>query len=200
MDSNIVSDDSADDVDLLECPVNDPGAVPGADEQLLHPRAKQAAFDLEMGTALVLLCVDDVDAGGAHGDVVDVRPAPRDAPIMEQAQCVRPELVEAVPEPLLAARPRTPGRGRVLLLAESQDEPAESRVLGSNAVFPRGLTPLEIAARRCSRCTRFEDFCLGGRFVASPVVRRQRTVLVDRSSIATVFSANAMPHTRHVPA
>jgi hypothetical protein len=42
----------------------------------------ESAFDLQVGTALVPLAVDDVDAGGSHGEVVDVGFAAGDPPVV----------------------------------------------------------------------------------------------------------------------
>jgi hypothetical protein len=47
-----------------------------------------AALDLKLRTSLVLLRVDDPDAGPGHRQVVDVRPRPRDATVVQDAQNV----------------------------------------------------------------------------------------------------------------
>jgi hypothetical protein len=77
---------AAHDVDLLEHSVDEFGAVVRTDEQSFNARPEEATFDLEVRTPPVLLGIDDIDAAGGHGQVVDVRLASRDPPVMQQPE------------------------------------------------------------------------------------------------------------------
>ena len=59
LDGNVVVGKAAHDVDLPEYSVDELGAVAGSYEQALDPWPNEAALDLELRTALVLLGVDD---------------------------------------------------------------------------------------------------------------------------------------------
>ena len=88
-DRNVVTDDGADEVDLLEDAVDELGAIATTDEQLLRAGTEKTALDLERRTTAVALGVDDVDAGRRDGDVVDVRAGAGDAAVVEDADACR---------------------------------------------------------------------------------------------------------------
>src|ERR1019366_6703196 len=75
-------------LDLLEHSVDEFGAVARTDKQSLKTRPEEATFDLEVRTPPVLLGIDDIDAAGGHGQVVDIRLASRDPPVMQQPERV----------------------------------------------------------------------------------------------------------------
>jgi hypothetical protein len=98
-DRNVVTDDGTHEADLLKDAVDELGAIPATEEQLLGARTEEATLDLERRTAPVALRVDDVDAGRRDSDVVDVGAGAGDAAVVEYSECVGGELVE-----LLASR------------------------------------------------------------------------------------------------
>ena len=61
---------------------------PRTDEQSFLARPDEATFVLELRTAPVLLCIDDIAAAGGHRQVVDVDPAVRHPPVMQQPDSV----------------------------------------------------------------------------------------------------------------
>jgi hypothetical protein len=77
VDRNLVTDHAAHHVDLIEHPVDDLGAIAGADQQFLHSRTNQPAFYAQAWAALVLLGIDHVDPARGHGNVVNVGAAAR---------------------------------------------------------------------------------------------------------------------------
>ena len=97
-------------LDLLEHPVDEPGAVARPDEQTLDARPKEAAFDLEARPAAIFLGIDDIHAAGAHGEVVDVRPGVGDPPVVQQPNGVG-EAVKALTQPFFAGCAKRPGCG-----------------------------------------------------------------------------------------
>jgi hypothetical protein len=170
VDGHIVTEDGAHDVDLLEDPINDVRAVAGAYEKLLDARTKEPAFDLELGAALVFLGIDHVDARRGHREVVDVGPGPGDASVVQNAQRVRREFVEAGAKPLLADRTGVPGLGGLRVVAERQDEPTEFRVLGPDALCGFSRSAFELAACGCSGGARIDGFDVWSRLVYGPAV------------------------------
>jgi hypothetical protein len=140
VDGDVVAEQATHDVDLLEYSVDEFGAVAGSDEQSFDPWPDESAFELEVRTALV-------DAGGSHGLVVDVCPASGDPPVMQRSECLGGELVEPAAEPLLAKRSDVPGLGGLLLFGDREDEAAEFRVLGADALFALSLAAPELSTR-----------------------------------------------------
>ena len=137
---------------LLDHPVDELRAISGADQQSLHTRAEQPALDAQTWTALVLLGVDHVDACRGHDKVVDVCAAPRQSPVMEHAERVRRQLIQTSAESFFADRAPIPGPGRLWLVTEREDEPADLGVLGSDALFAGGSPAFELTARGAARC------------------------------------------------
>ena len=88
----------------------------------------QPAFDTERGAALVALRVDDVHATGADGDVVDVRPGPGDAAVVQQADPLLRQAGQPHPEHLFAAGAASPGGRALRLVGEREDQSAEPGV------------------------------------------------------------------------
>ena len=120
---------SADEFDLLGNTVDQCGAVPAPDQQLLHPGPEHAALDLELRATPVALGVDHEDAARADHKVVDVRASSGNATVMEDDHRRAGQFVEPSSQFFLAhgaGRPR-PGAWRVV--AERQDETSEFRVL-----------------------------------------------------------------------
>jgi hypothetical protein len=70
-------------VNLLEDAVNELGAVALPDKEALNTRAHDPSLDLEARAPSVTLSVDRPDAMAGYHEVVDVRPGPRNSPIMQ---------------------------------------------------------------------------------------------------------------------
>ena len=92
-----------------------------------------------------------IDAGGSDGQVVDVRPAAGDPPVMQQPECLRSEPVELASESLLPPRSDVPGLGGLAFLGHGEDEAAQFRVLGPHAIFAPCLAAFELSTGRGSR-------------------------------------------------
>lgn len=61
---------------------------------------------------------------------------------MEQPHC---RGVELPAESLLALRGEFPGRDRLLFVGDAEDEAAEVRVVGADALLARGIAALELS-------------------------------------------------------
>ena len=158
---------------------------------------------------------------GRHRQVVDVRPRSRDATVVKDTQCVAGQFGEPATETLLAHRADVPGSGALRVIAQSEGEPTEPRILGPYPVPPCTLTPLELATRRITRCPRINISQLvhrlscgfpdshWGRLRCWPRCRVNRRIramhqTTDRLRRPLVDGLGARrrstPHTRHMPA
>jgi hypothetical protein len=71
---------------------------------------------------------------------------------MQETQSVAGQLGEPATETLLTNRADVPGSGALRVIAQSEDEPTEFRMLGPYPVLACTLTPLELATRRTTKC------------------------------------------------
>src|SRR3954447_13829930 len=163
MDGDSDANGVLDDLDLLQHSVDQFGAIAGTDEELLCSCTDDAALDLELRTLLVLLRIDYPDAGRRDSEMIDVGPRPRDSTVVQDAHSVASQFGEPATETLLAHRTDVPGKGALRVIAESEDEPTELRVLGPYPVMPCTLTPFELAACRSARCPRVNNSQLARR-------------------------------------
>lgn len=146
-------EDVLDDIDLLADSLDHLGAVAGADEEPLGPRAEEAAFDFEVGSAVVLLRVDDPDTGRGDGDVVDVCSAAWNPAVVEYAEGVVAEFVQLCAQAFFSQGACVPRLGRLGVVGESEDEAAELGVLGADGLFPALVSAFVFASCRRSWCS-----------------------------------------------
>ena len=140
----------ADHVDLLEHAVHQLGAVAGSDEQPFYAGAQDPAFDLEVRAAAVLLRVDDIDAVGRHGDVVDVCLGPEYPSVVQQLDGVACQAVQASAQPLFTNGTGVPGGRGLPLLGDGKEEASDPWMLGPDALLTLGFATLELPTSGCS--------------------------------------------------
>ena len=100
---------------------------------------------------------------------------------MQDAKGVRRELVETAAEALLAERAGVPGLGRLRLLAEGVDEPAEPGVLLADPSFPVLLAAFDSRRAEPPGVPGSIGSSTVGTSATDSSWPRQRTVFVDRS-------------------
>ena len=134
-----------------------------------------------VGRPPVALGVDDPDTGVAHDQVVDVGAGPGDPPVVQDALPCRRELVQPSAERLFTDGAGVPGAGALRVVGDGEDELAEARVRGADALLPLGLATFVLPARRRTRHAGVEflgdDRGRGGTLEATDGLRR---ALVDR--------------------
>src|SRR5690606_33891665 len=146
-----------DETHLLVDALDQAGAVARADEELLHARSEQPALDAKGRPALVALGVNDVNPRGPDGDVVDVRPCPGDAAVVEEADTLLREIGQPRAQQLLSACAAGPGGRALRLVGKREDEATKPRVrFADPSLALRGPT-FVLASRGGARCP-----CLDG--------------------------------------
>jgi hypothetical protein len=108
------------------------------------PWSARTATCSEVGAAAVLLGVDDIDALGRHGDVVDVRLGPRDPAVMQECGGVARQAVQASAKSFLTEGTGIPGGVGLTLLGDGEEEPSNPWMLGSDALLTLGFATLEL--------------------------------------------------------
>lgn len=145
-----VTNDLADELDLLQHTVDQLRAVAATDQNLLDARTQDAAFDLQLWPALVALRVDDPDPACCDDDVVDVGPRAGDASVVQDRDRLRGEGIEPGTQALLADRSGGPRFRALLLVGQSDGDAAELAPLLTQTLLVLGLAPLVLAASRRS--------------------------------------------------
>src|SRR5690606_35761949 len=116
-------------------------------QESLDPRPEQPTLDLEPWPTPVALRVDDEDATGADGDVVDVRLRAGDPTVVEHAHAAVHQAVEATPEQLLSPCSGGPRRRALGVVGERQDHARDPGMRGAHPLLPPGAPPLVLAPR-----------------------------------------------------
>jgi hypothetical protein len=131
-------------IDLASYPVDELGAVPTSDKQLVRTRPHEtglSAFD----PPFVLFCVDYPHPRCRNRQMVNVRPGVWDAPVVHHhdvGKAVKPRS-----KPPLPLRPFGPGGCRVWLGGCRQDQNAQHRMVFPYLRFASGASPLVLALR-----------------------------------------------------